>query len=341
MENTRYIYNSRGLIRPLPRSCTVKVLVERRMPQTPLVIKEYIAKYSIVTSVFAPSMSLNFQTANTHKQSVNLQKTKVRNLEKPLARTTNKAMLLSKVIEAGKTKHQNKRWFNNLMVRRLALGTFLVLLLGSTGYVSINTWQTNTQARQVLAKIDESTNSNSNTSADNQSQLPPGIDTTKPSADNLTNYTVAADLPRAIYIDKINVSARILPMGVNDDNSVQAPQNAYDAGWYNASTKPGQDGAMLIDGHSSETGTNVGLFGNLTTIVVGDQIIVERGDGVRFTYNVVNTTIEPVDGLDMSKMLIPYGGAKQGLNIISCTGKWNSDRSSLDQRLLVFAVLQG
>lgn len=339
MENTRYIYNSRGLIRPLPRSCADKSLAGHEV--TPIVAKENVTNYSVVTTVFAPTMPIPFQATNPYKKPITISKPQLRNLDKTLALTTNKAMLLSRAIEAGNYQHQSQRWFDNLMVRRLALGTFLVLLLGSTGYVSINTWQTNTQARQVLAKIDGSTNSGIEISVDNQSQLPPGIDTAKPSADNLANYKVAADLPRAIYIDKINVSARILPMGVNDDNSVQAPQNAYDAGWYNASTKPGQDGAMLIDGHSSETGTNVGLFGNLTTIVVGDQIIVERGDGVRFAYNVVNTTIEPVGGLDMSKMLIPYGGAKQGLNIISCTGKWNSDKSSLDQRLLVFAVLQG
>lgn len=171
-----------------------------------------------------------------------------------------------------------------------------------------------------------------------QEQANEGKETMPLPRNALDSYTVAADLPRAIYITKIGVAARLLPMGVNSDNSMQAPINTNDAGWYTGSSKPGQGGAMVIDGHASQTGTHYGLFGNLEKLVNGDKITVEQGDGTRFTYRVVHTEDVPESQVDMSKVMQPYGTATQGLNLITCAGEWVKGGSTLDHRILVFAT---
>jgi sortase (surface protein transpeptidase) len=89
--------------------------------------------------------------------------------------------------------------------------------------------------------------------------------TVKPSTDAMHNYAVAPTLPRHITIDKLSVFARILPMSVNAKNQLRAPSNVYDAGWYNASAKPGEPGAMLIDGHISSWETK-GVFYGINTL---------------------------------------------------------------------------
>jgi len=166
-----------------------------------------------------------------------------------------------------------------------------------------------------------------------------GKDTTPLPANTLASYHVAADNPRAIYINNINVAARLLPMGVNADDSMQAPVNIYDGGWYTKSSKPGQVGAMVIDGHASQTGTQYGLFGRLDTLKNGDIITIERGDGTRFNYIVVHTEIDAEKDVDMNKVLVPYGDATHGLTLITCTGDWTADGKTLDHRVLVFATL--
>lgn len=166
-----------------------------------------------------------------------------------------------------------------------------------------------------------------------------GKDTTPLPPNTLASYHVAADLPRAIYISKIDVSARLLPMGVNADDSMQAPVNIYDGGWYTGSSKPGQVGAVVIDGHASQTGTHYGLFSRLDTLENGDVITVERGDGTRFDYTVVHTEIVAEKDVDMQKALLPYGDATHGLTLITCTGEWTADNKTLDHRVLVFASL--
>ena len=198
-----------------------------------------------------------------------------------------------------------------------------------TGYVSIDTWMTNQRV-----KAGESTQVSG--SVTNATSALEGQDEAKPSADSLKNYNVAPSLPRAIYINKINVTAKILPMSVNDKGAIQAPLNIHDAGWYNASVKPDEIGAMFIDGHASGP-TREGLFAYLDKLVAGDEIQIEKGDNSRLSYKVVHTEVAPLEGLDMKKMLLPYGNVSRGLNLMTCTGKWLEDQKTYDQRVLVWA----
>jgi len=376
-ETARYISTSRGAIHPSLRP-EAHVVVDKRKPPTPAVIQEYIAKQSNAsnltpvyapmpiisapkvalqqpTGVFAdkPVIKSNADMLDEVAESVdaNLDTTKLAPAtrhSKLLALTTNKAMLLTRALERemDANKFDVSQVTKNPMVRRVAVIAMLIGVLGSTGYISYNTWQTNTQAKEVISTISSSSQTSAPTVTDDSNtaipndKLAAGVTTDKPAASALDSYQVAPDMPRAIYINKINVAAKVLPMGVNTDKSLQSPVNAYDAGWYNASAKPGADGAMLIDGHSSESGTYYGLFGRLNDVNVGESIVVERGDGVKITYIVRNKSVEPLAGLDMKKTLVPYGGAQKGLNIIACTGQWTADKSTLDQRLIVYATVQ-
>ncbi len=87
---------------------------------------------------------------------------------------------------------------------------------------------------------------------------------------------MAPDLPRVLSIPKLNTKARIMPMPVNGDGSMQAPINIYDAGWYTGGVRPGDKGAAVIDAHASGP-TRQGLFAYLDTLKQGDNIIVEKG----------------------------------------------------------------
>jgi sortase (surface protein transpeptidase) len=263
-------------------------------------------------------------------------------MEKPLALTANKAMLLSRAVIASQVitsaKKSKKGSWKKLLSWRSGVALVVVLILTTTGYISFTTWQIDNQAKKAFAASPSTKDilvSSSSSSTDST-----GTDNTPISKKTISTYKVAPNLPRTISINKINVDARVLSMGVNSDNSLQVPTNTNDAGWYSESAQPGQAGAMLIDGHASETGTHYGLFGYVDTLKVGDQITVQRGDGVNFTYIIVHTEIDPLEGLDMNKLLLPYGGATQGLNIITCTGKWIDNNTTLDHRLLVFATLK-
>ncbi len=205
-----------------------------------------------------------------------------------------------------------------------ALAAMFILAL--TGYVSIDTWVTNSEVKQVVAEKQETGGGMT---------LGEGEDETEVTPNAVDTYSVAADLPRVLTIDKLSVRARVLPMSVNPDGAMQAPVNIFDSGWYGASAKPGTPGATVIDAHASGA-TREGLFAYLDTLAAGDQLSVERGDGQKFTYEVTHTETVALGDVDMNKLLTPYGSAKEGLNLITCTGKWLPDQKTYDHRVMVY-----
>lgn len=228
---------------------------------------------------------------------------------------------------ANRSLKKERRKQRDLKRFGLVLAAAVLVLL--TGYVSIDTILTN---QQVKAETSERSTVGSNSEKDEEGQ-----DESVVSPVALSTYSVAPDAPKAIYINKINVSARVLPMSVNTDGSVQSPKNIFDAGWYTGSVKPGEIGAMFIDGHASGP-TREGLLAYLDKLVEGDEIQIEKGDGSRLTYKVVHTEVTALSDIDMKKVLLPYGNNLRGLNLMTCTGNWVEDLKTYDQRVVVYAA---
>lgn len=213
--------------------------------------------------------------------------------------------------------------------KQAALIAIAVILVGVTGYATYGAWQANQRVRSEVPVAPTS-------SGGEATAVQEGTDEAEPHPSALEQYTVAADLPRAIYINKVNVGARVLPMGINELGAIQAPVNIYDAGWYTGSVKPGEAGAMFVDGHASGA-TRDGLFAYLDKLVVGDEIEIEKGDGARLTYRVVQTEIADLEGLDMRRILNPAEGVTRGLNLMTCIGDWVPEKNTYDQRVMVWA----
>jgi sortase A len=156
----------------------------------------------------------------------------------------------------------------------------------------------------------------------------------------VSNYQVSPDMPRYLKIDKLSLFARIKRVGVDAQNAIEAPKNVYDAGWYDGSAKPGEPGAVFIDGHVSGP-TRGGIFVNLKKLKNGDSVKVEMGNGTKYTYRVVATERVPKDQVDMAKALRPYEQGKQGLNIMTCAGTYDKNSETYDFRYIVYTVREG
>ncbi len=167
------------------------------------------------------------------------------------------------------------------------------------------------------------------------------LDETVPTEQEVVEYVVAADRPRYLSIEKLGVvNARVLPMGINDDGALATPNNIFDVGWYESSGKPGEGKTMVIDGHNG--GPNVyGVFKYLPDLVAGDEIVVERGDGVKFRYSVVENKEVSIDASDdymVTALRTPEKG-KESITLISCSGDWSWERYTYLSRQFVRAVL--
>jgi LPXTG-site transpeptidase (sortase) family protein len=215
------------------------------------------------------------------------------------------------------------------VIRRIRSAITTLLCMGIllvTGYISVDTWLTNQQVKEVVAQKQEA--------AVKGVALGEGDDETPVAPAVIENYQVAADLPRTLIVQKLGIKARVLPMGVNADGSMQAPVNINDSGWYNASAKPGTKGATVIDAHASGASRH-GLFAYLDTLKAGDTLSIEKGDGQLLNYEVTATETVPMNDVDMRKVLTPQGTA-EGMNLITCTGTWLPDQKTYNHRVIVY-----
>jgi sortase A len=90
---------------------------------------------------------------------------------------------------------------------------------------------------------------------------------------------------------------------------------------------PGQPGNVVVAGHRTSHG---GIFRYINTLVPGDQIIFENGDG-RFVYAVTGTQIVNPDAM----WIIGQGGGSRA-TLFAC-----HPPGSTAQRIVVFAKLSG
>lgn len=233
---------------------------------------------------------------------------------------------MSLKLRRGRRTKRPLRPINTLIAVVFWVALIAIIVYG--GLLAWQYWQIH-QEQEQAKNVDESNLV--------ERQKSEGKDETKPTIDMLKNYKVAADHPRALYIDKLNVAARIMPMNLNPDNSIQAPINIYDSGWYTGSVKPGEPGAVFIDAHASGR-TQEGLFGKLSTLTAGDAVSIERGDGKKYTYEVVHVETVSLANIDMKKALAPYQGVTKGLNLMTCAGDLitESNMRTLDHRVVVY-----
>jgi sortase (surface protein transpeptidase) len=155
------------------------------------------------------------------------------------------------------------------------------------------------------------------------------------SAAEIASNMVAADAPKTLRISSITVTARIRQVGTTLSGEPIAPKSIYDVGWYEGSSRPGNDGAVLLNGHLAGP-TKAGVFSDIQVLQVGAEIIIERGDGQEITY-VVERLQEYTGGqIDMSAAISSIDLSKKGLNLVTTLNKF----SGTEKRIIVFAVQQ-
>lgn len=172
----------------------------------------------------------------------------------------------------------------------------------------------------------------------------PSVDEALVSQSAIDNYKVPATHPRYISIPALNITkARVQKVGLTKANTIDTPKNISDAAWYSASATPGQGyGQVVIDGHNGGISRD-GIFANLSSLKDGDTVIIERGDGKRFTYTVVENKTESLKEANttgMKRLLTPYDTSQEGLGLITCAGNWVPRDKVFNKRVLVRAVAQ-
>ena len=142
--------------------------------------------------------------------------------------------------------------------------------------------------------------------------------------------------PIRISIPAIGVDARVIPLGLNPDQTIQVPKNLADTGWFRPGPEPGEQGAAVIVGHLDST-RGAGVFFRLHDLRPGNVITVHLRGGSRVRF-VARSMIR------VSKNHFPtrrvYARTPQPtLRLITCAGRLNPATGHHADNYIVFATL--
>ena len=213
--------------------------------------------------------------------------------------------------------------------RNYALVSIALVFIVAGSFLGISGFKANQQIEsKVNALVGQNfTRGNYNTLYSVKNEVPV---TFKAQAD----YIVAPSSPRLLRITSIGLSARVKRVTVNEENILQPPDNIFDVGWYDGSTRPGESGAMLINGYINGK-TKQGSFFGLDKLQVDAKISLECGDGRQLNYAVVAKEAINKGSFDLKKAIKPYLPDRQGLNMVTYF-----DEQSPQEGVIVYAILQ-
>ena len=142
--------------------------------------------------------------------------------------------------------------------------------------------------------------------------------------------------PGRLVISSIGVNAPVRAVGVAADGSMAVTNESYDVGWYSPGVVPGNPGDAVIDGHLDWYDTSQAVFYNLKSVHPGDDIEVQRLDGISKHFRVTRVTTVSYNA-SVPGLFANSGSPR--LTLITCGGSWDKKLGQYLQRVIVDAEL--
>jgi hypothetical protein len=157
--------------------------------------------------------------------------------------------------------------------------------------------------------------------------------TEPPTPTTTTSTTLPPQIPpTALAIGDLGISQRVLPVGLNDDGTMEVP-DVSDIGWYLHGATPGLPGATVLVAHVWWDDTP-GPFRRLGTLEPGARIEVSGERDTIHEYVVVERTMYNKDALptDLWRKTGP-----ETLVLITCGGDFNKTTRRYKQNIVIYA----
>jgi sortase (surface protein transpeptidase) len=146
---------------------------------------------------------------------------------------------------------------------------------------------------------------------------------------------VLGSTPMAIDIPKIGAHAQVVPLGQEDDGTMQAPADPDTVGWYDLGAGVGALGNALLDGHV-DWGGRLRAFGLLKELEPGDAIQITDVDGAVFSYHVAWTRLYTADNAPLDEIFAQTNAEE--VTLITCGGAFDPSTRMYVSRWIVRAT---
>lgn len=140
-------------------------------------------------------------------------------------------------------------------------------------------------------------------------------------------------IPQAhLKIPSLNVDAVIKDTGLTSTGAMVVPSNNVEVGWFGLGTRPGDIGSAVIGAHN-RFNSAAGVFAHLDQLQKGDVLSVVSAKGI--TTSFVVRDMQMFDATDTNSGIFDSESGAH-LNLVTCSGDWNSLTKSYTKRLVIF-----
>jgi len=146
-----------------------------------------------------------------------------------------------------------------------------------------------------------------------------------------------SELPDRLVIPALGIDTSVQHVGLGKSGNMAAPSNYTEVGWYRYGVVPGYRGSAVIDGHLDNGFGMDAVFKHIEELKNGDIITVVARDGTEQTFKVESVMTYPREAVPLERVFNHEDRPR--LNLITCSGDWNNNVKSYDQRVVVYAVL--
>ncbi len=130
----------------------------------------------------------------------------------------------------------------------------------------------------------------------------------------------AGAAPAIIDIPSIGTHAQVVPLGEEDDGTMQSPTDPDTVGWYDLGTGIGAPGNALLDGHV-DWGGRLRVFGLLGQLAPGDIIQITDTNGNVLSYSVAWTRLFDADSAPLDQIFEQT--TDEEVTLITCGGTFD------------------
>lgn len=142
--------------------------------------------------------------------------------------------------------------------------------------------------------------------------------------------------PTQLHIPAIGVTSGFVGLGLDGDGALAVPQGADVVGWYRGAPTPGERGPAVATAHV-DWQHEKGVFHDLGRLKPGDDVTVDRADGVGVVFRVTRVA-------EYVKTQFPteevYGGTDDAeLRLITCGGRYDAATHNYENNVVIFAKM--
>lgn len=148
---------------------------------------------------------------------------------------------------------------------------------------------------------------------------------------------VQTPAPTRVAVPDLAIDMPVDPVGVEDDGTMEIPEDADRAGWYRFGPAPADPaGATVVAAHVDSWTTGIGPFSRLRDVAVGARVEVTTADGTVHAYVVQDVAQVPKGDAPVEQWFDRAGSPR--LVLVTCGGAFDREVGHYADNVAVTAV---